>query len=331
MKALVYRAPHKLAWGDAPEPAPGAGETLLKVEAVGVCGSDMHAYHGRDERRPPPLILGHEAAGTIAAGPDAGRRATVNPLVACGACAFCRDGRDNLCPSRQILSLPPREGAFAEYLAVPARNLVPVPNDVPLAKAALAEPLACGWHAVDRAETALPRPLAASSCLVVGGGAIGLGVALVLAGRGAAAIWLAEPNPKRHATLERAGPFKVHRPGRDQGPPVGTIDLVIDAYGGAASRAEACRLVKPGGVIVHVGLADNDGGFDARRATLQEITFIGTYTYSALDFAETAAAIFAGRLGPLDWFEERPLEEGAAAFAAIDAGDVAAAKIVLRP
>ena len=91
MKALVYTNPNALEWREEPEPLPGNDEVLVRVDAVGICGSDMHAYHGHDLRRPPPLVLGHEAAGSIVSGPNAGKRVAVNPLVNCGVCEFCLD------------------------------------------------------------------------------------------------------------------------------------------------------------------------------------------------------------------------------------------------
>lgn len=319
MKALVYTAPRTLEYRDVPDPT---GEIVIEVKAVGICGSDMHAWAGHDDRRPAPLILGHEAAGVTLDG----RRVTVNPLVTCGTCDACKTGRDNLCTTRQIISMPPREGAFAQMLSMPERNLVTVPDDVPLAKAALAEPIACGWHAVRLAKRARDRPLDQSHCLVMGGGAIGLGAALVLAAQGAKSITIAETNPARRAMI--TGPFTVIDP-RETALP--TVDLVIDGVGFAATRASASAAARPGGVIMHIGLGDSDPGLDIRRLTLQEITFIGTYTYTAEDFRETAQAIFDGVLGPLDWFEERPLAEGASAFNDIAGGRVAAPKIILRP
>jgi L-iditol 2-dehydrogenase len=109
------------------------------------------------------------------------------------------------------------------------------------------------------------------------------------------------------------------------------MDLVIDAVGAVATRAAASRLVKPGGVIIHVGLLPGSEGFDVRKITLQEIIVAGTYCYTPLEFRQTLDAIAAGRLGPLDWIEQRPLADGPSAFQDIDAGRTAAAKIVLRP
>lgn len=328
MKALVYTGPQTLEMRDMAMPVPAPGEALIQVDSCGICGSDMHAWLGHDERRPAPLVLGHEVAGVVAEGAEKGRRVTVNPLVTCGACPACRSGRTNLCPERQIISMPPREGGFARFLAMPESNLVTVPDNVSLEKACLAEPIACGWHAVRLAGAALDVPLADARCLVIGGGAIGMGAALVLAARGTREIHIAEPNPARRAVVANAGPFKAFDPAEQS---VTGMDLVIDGVGFTATRAEACRAVRPGGVIVHIGLGQSEGGLDIRRMTLQEISFIGTYTYTAQDFRDTAEAIFDGRLGALDWTEIRPLENGASAFADIKGGRAPAPKIILKP
>ena len=331
MKALIYTGVETMAYQDRPRPTPGAGEELIRIMASGICGSDMHAYLGHDERRPAPLTLGHEAAGTIVGGADDGRRVTINPLVTCGSCRDCTSGRTNLCASRQIISMPPREGAFAEYVAMPRANLITVPEDVPLEKAALAEPLACGWHGVRLAESALGAPMSQMRCLVIGGGAIGVGAALSLAAFGATDITVIEPNDLRRATLNTLAGITACAPDDPAVPAKGTVDCVIDAVGYAATRAEACAFARPGSVIVHIGLGEATGGLDVRRMTLQEITFIGTYTYTALDFAATARAIFDGRFGPLDWIETRPLSAGQAAFSDIRSGRAAAPKIILIP
>ncbi len=326
MKALVYDAVEKLTYRDMPDPVAGAGQSLIRVEASGICGSDMHAFLGHDERRPSPLILGHEAAGTIVGGPRDGTRVTINPLVTCGTCRACKAGRDNLCPERMIISMPPREGAFAEMVVMRDENLVTVPDDVPLRKAALAEPLACGWHAVRLGAAALSLPLKDAACHVIGGGAIGVGAALALRAFGATKITVAEANALRRATLDQINGFDAVAPDV-----VTTADLVIDGVGYAATRADATKITNPGGVIMHIGLGEGAGGLDIRRMTLQEISFVGTYTYTAQDFRDTAEAIFDGRLGALDWTEQRSLSQGQAAFDDIRAGRVAAPKIILEP
>ncbi len=330
MRALVYTGPNTLEMADVPDPVPAEGESLVEIEAVGVCGSDQHAYHGTDPRRVPPLILGHEAAGTVIAGPMQGQRVTINPMVTCGTCSYCIEKRENLCPNRQLLSIPPREGAFAQRVAIRPENLVAVPDGVLLAHAALAEPLACGWHALRLAGNSFVRPMSDARLVVLGGGAIGLGTALAARVYGIEDIWIAEPNAARRDMLAEAGPFTIYS-GEDAAPEDGSAPLVVDAYGSEASRATASRLAAAGGVIAHIGLAGGASGLDTRRMTLQEITFFGTYTYSYDDFRATAQAIFDGRFGDFSWIEERPLADGAQAFKDLDARAVRAAKIVLKP
>lgn len=324
MKALVYEGVEQVAYRDVPETVPQLDEHLIRIEAAGICGSDMHAYLGHDARRPAPLILGHEAAGVIEGGPRDGARVTINPLVTCGVCNACLSRRENLCPARQIISMPPREGAFAQYVAIPDANLVEVPDHVSFAKAALAEPLAVSWHAVRLGLAALPAGMDRRA-LVIGGGAIGVAAALALKAAGVDDVVIVEPNEGRRSYLQGAGSFDVVEGTTD------TFPLVIDAVGYAATRATASALVQPGGVIAHVGLGEDAGGLDIRRMTLQEITFIGTYTYTAEDFRQTAQAIFDGRLGGLDWIEERALSDGATAFRDLRNGAVAAPKVILTP
>lgn len=324
MKALVYDGVETLGFRDVEKPQPRPDEHLIKVEAVGICGSDMHAYLGHDARRPAPLILGHEAAGTIIGGPRGGARVTVNPLVHCGLCPACKSGRENLCPERQIISMPPREGAFAQYISMPGDNLVAVPDDVPLSKAALAEPLAVSWHAARLVTQAL-HPQSTCKALVLGGGAIGLAAALALHAMDVADVTIVEPNAQRRNYLINSCAQTVVETSQDSFP------IIIDAVGYAATRETASKLAEPGGVIAHIGLGEDEGGLDIRRMTLQEITFIGTYTYTAQDFRDTAQAIYDGRLGALDWTQTRPLGEGAQAFKDLRAGQVAAPKLILDP
>lgn len=124
---MVYTGPTQLKYQDVADPVQKDGTQLIRIDSVGICGSDMHAFLGHDKRRPEPLILGHEAAGVIVGGPRDGEQVTINPLVSCGNCPACLAGRDNLCPDRQIISMPQRQGAFAEWVTMPDQNLVAVP------------------------------------------------------------------------------------------------------------------------------------------------------------------------------------------------------------
>ena len=324
MKALVYAGPKTVSYREVPDPIPNQDNVLIKIKAVGICGSDMHAYLGHDERRPAPLILGHEAAGIISGGDRDGERVTINPLVSCGNCWACCNSRENICPNRQIISMPPREGAFAQYVTMPERNLVAVPSDYCLQKAALAEPLAVGWHTAKLAVRAIDITME-KSALVIGGGAIGLATALALRAMGIDDIVISEFNPLRREYLQEHIDAKVVEKTE------ASFSIIVDAVGFGSTRAIASQLVSPGGIIAHVGLGDKTDGLDIRRITLQEITFIGTYTYTAQDFKDTAEALFTGRLGLLEWIEKRPLSEGKASFRELLGNTVAAPKIVLDP
>jgi len=331
MRALVYTRPGEVVYREEPDPIVADDEVLVRVGAVGICGSDLHAFQGHDERRIAPLILGHEAAGKIVGGALDGRNVVINPLVTCGQCRDCKTGRENLCANRQIISMAPRQGALAEYVSVPERNLIDVPDGLNIETAALAEPIATGWHAVGVGAGASFWPFDVCSALVFGGGAVGLSAALSLRAKGCKNIRLAETNALRRETVRGAGFDDVVDPLASDVELINSADLIIDCVGGRATRTASSQAVRPGGTIVHVGLMDANDGLDVRKLTLQEVTFFGTYTYTMEDFRATLAAMDAGHLGPLDWFEERPLSDGADAFADLINGRSASAKIVLRP
>jgi len=330
MRALMYTGTNAMEIRDVPEPPLADGDVVLRIDAVGICGSDMHAYHGHDPRRVPPMILGHEFAATVVAGAGVGRRVTGNPLVTCGTCEFCVQGRNNLCANRTMVGMS-RPGAFAERMTIPASCLVELPDGLSPVKAALTEPAATALHALNLSMRALFRPLPECSTLILGGGAIGMLIALLIRHYGCRDVVVAETNPLRRASLERAAGCRTYDP-RDGAPPrEGTVDYVIDAVGAKATRNTALATVKPGGVVMHIGLQDWASEIDLRRLTLAEITLIGTYTYTTADLHATVRALAAGVFGDLAWVEERPLADGARAFADLDAGRTAAAKVVLRP
>ena len=331
MKALVYTGEKELQYIDFNDPIRKENEELVKINSVGICGSDMHAFLGHDERRPSPLILGHEPSGVIIGGANDGKKVTVNPLVTCGNCRFCLDGRDNLCLTRQIISMPPREGAFAEYLSIPSNNLISVPDNINLEKACLAEPLACGWHAVRIAKESIKSEFENLKCLVIGGGAIGIGSALALKAKGVKDIFLAETNNLRHSQIKKTCDMIVFNPNESNPLKEGELDLIIDGVGIIHTREMASKYVSPGGLIIHIGLGHALNGLDIRRMTLQEITFIGTYTYTSKDFKDTAQAIFNGSLGSLEWVDVRPLSDGQKCFDEILTGNSPSPKIILKP
>ena len=333
MQALVYTKPGELQLQERPHPALDAGEVVLQIEAVGICGSDMHAWHGHDPRRKPGLVLGHEFVGriaeTAAPGFDAGTRWTGNPLITCGTCEYCVQGRNNLCANRTMVGMT-RPGAYAQYMSIPAASLVAIPQDMPARTAALTEPAATAWHAINLSIRALVRPLHECRVLVIGGGAIGMLAALLFRQLGVTRLTVTELNPKRRATIARAVGCEVIDP-RDTPLAESAYDHVMDAVGAKVTRQQALAAIKPGGVVMHVGLQDWASEIDMRKLTLAEITLLGTYTYTTADLRATVAALHQGQFGDLAWVEERALADGPQAFVDLDSGASAAPKIVLRP
>ncbi len=330
MKALVYTGKLSMEMRDEPAPVAAPGISLVKIEAAGICGSDMHAYHGHDARRVPPMILGHELAGTVVDGDMSGTRVAVNPMLTCNQCRECLQGNPNRCQSRDLVGLG-RAGGYADYIAIETANLFPIEDSLSATFASLMEPTAVSLHAVVMAERVLTRPISESRALVIGGGAIGLLAALVLKQKGVRELVVAETNAPRRATLDKIGCGTTYNPLDKNNPDDNHFDLVVDAVGSGATRAHASAKVRAGGVISHIGLQDNEPGLDTRKLTLQEISFIGHYTYSPTDLKAALNLIGSGALGSLDWVESRPLSEGADAFNAIHTGEAASPKIVLHP
>ena len=330
MKALVYTATNEVVYRDEPDPIPGEGEVLVKVAASGICGSDMHAYHGKDARRVPPLILGHEVAGTVVSGPCEGLPVVINPLMTCGHCALCDQGFSHLCAKRELIGMR-LAGAYAEYVAIAERNLIELPAGMSFVKAALTEPTATALHALNLARVQSSRPLAELKTLVIGGGAVGLLAALLLKMYGSHELVVAETQAERRDSVAEHVRCQVYDPINDPALATDSFDLVIDAVGGGVTRKNAMAAIKPGGILVHIGLMDAAGDLDIRKLTLFEITLVGVYCYTPADVGAAAKVIETGQLGDLRWVETRPLSEGAQAFQDLHEGRTAAAKIVLIP
>ncbi|MBL8333496.1 MAG: galactitol-1-phosphate 5-dehydrogenase [Rubrivivax sp.] len=333
MKALVYTRPNEVQLQDRPDPALAPGDVVLRIDAAGICGSDMHAYHGHDPRRLPGLVLGHEFAATVAASASplwaVGQRVTGNPLITCGRCEYCRQGRDNLCSDRTMVGMQ-RPGAFAQAMAIPGQCLIALPDTLDAVRGALTEPAATALHAINLSMKSLVRPLPECRVLVIGGGAIGMLAALLLRHYGVDRLDVAEVHEGRRASVVKHARCRGFDP-RTEPAPESAYDYVIDAVGSVVTRKTMVAAVKPGGVVMHIGLQDWASEIDMRRLTLAEITLLGTYTYSMADLQATVAALDRGVFGSLSWVERRPLADGAQAFDDLNHGRTASAKVVLEP
>ncbi|KAI3603815.1 L-threonine 3-dehydrogenase (plasmid) [Cupriavidus necator H850] len=334
MKAIVYTEPNAVAVLERDMPPLAPGEILLRIDASGICGSDLHAYHGHDPRRKPGLVLGHEFAGTVVASSDealmpVGQRVTANPLVTCGHCDYCLQGRDNLCEYRGMVGMS-RPGALSEYLAIPIRCAIPIPDSLASVSAALTEPAATALHAVNLTMRAMARPLPEARVLIIGGGAIGMLTAALVTSYGCRSVCVAETNALRRASVSQHLGCEVVDPLASP-PPESAYDVVIDAVGAAPTRNMAIAAARPGGVVMHIGLQAWSSEIDMRKLTLAELTLLGTYTYTMADMRATVHALENGSFGSLEWVETRALTDGPAAFADLAAGRVAAGKVVLIP
>ena len=325
MRALVYTGTQLSEIRNVPTPVCDREQVVVDLAFCGICGSDMHAWHGHDERRVPPLVLGHEAVGVADNGPLQGQRVAINPLMTCGACVPCVSGNEHLCAKRELIGMRV-PGAFAEKVAIKAQNLTILPDDLSFVEAALAEPLACSVHAV-RLAIQHAEDDQTVNIAILGGGAIGLLASKVFSDYGYQNIWIAEPNPLRRSMLGKMGNFTAYDPTKPSQCPQ-KVDMIIDAVGSGSSRCTASAMVRPGGVIVHIGLQDNLDGLDARRITLQEITFKGTYCYRRDDFAEALRLLHNGAVSGSGWVDVRPLADGEKAFQDIHNG-AAPPKIIL--
>ncbi len=341
MEALVWTAPYDMVLRAEPVPQLAPGEVLLAVDAVGICGSELSGYQGQSSLRRPPLIMGHEAAGRVASAAntpfadgqvhDIGTRVTINPLVICGQCDRCTAGQANLCRTRQLLGAH-RPGAFARYVAVPAQQCWPLPDDLPTVAGALTEPLACGVHSV-----AVSRVRAGQRLLILGAGPIGLCCLAAARASGVEDITISDVDPQRLAVAEQWGArATINARDQDVGTVIqqlhaGGVDVVIDAVGATPVRTQAINAVMPGGTVVLLGLHDEASLLPANYMVRHEVTLVGSFTYTPDDFKHALDLLVQGHVKPsADWLAERPLAEGVSAFAELIAGNAAITKIVLR-
>ena len=334
MHALVYTGTNKIDFREEKDPITKPGETLVKVKASGICGSDMHAFHGNDERRIPPLILGHEVSGTSLDGKFKNKDVVINPLISCEKCDYCKNEREHLCPERTMIGMSTpikREGGLAELVSVPVKNIFEVPKKLSIKEAALAEPAAVALHAVLLAEQNLKKPLSECKILIQGSGAIGLLCGLVLnKDKKSTNIIMSDPNKKR---LDECAKYLKANfvPPNDKSIKENNFDLILESVGLEVTRHQAIKSIAPGGTIVHIGLTQPSGTFNFKKLTIQEITLVGTYCYTNMDFQKTLEILTEKKLGDLGWIEYRDLKKGSEAFNEIHNGTCVAPKIILIP
>lgn len=339
MRALVLHGDYDIRVEDRPDPDPGASQAVVEVIATGICGSDFHGYSGENGRRHPGQIMGHETVGRIkelgsaVTGLEVGRLVTINPMMVCRTCEACRAGRDQWCRQRVVLGVAPEiPAAFADLVAVPAANIVPLPDDMPAELGALVEPLAVGHHAVRRGAATV-----GDRVLVIGGGPIGQACLLAVRRTGIDAVAVSDLSPSRRALCARLGARVIDPTSADLaaaagealgGPPT----LVLDAVGVSRTLDDACTVSALGARIVLVGMGAPRVELPAYAVSTEERTVIGSFTYNAEEFAATAEwvgtvpdgieALIDGRVG---W------DEAPQSFDDLARGRSTASKIMVFP
>ena len=303
---------------DEPKPVPQPGEVLLRIVAVGLCGSDLHWFeHGSigSTALVDPLVLGHEFAAMVASGPRAGTRVAVEPADPCQTCPTCAEGRGELCDRMRFSGQTPTDGALRSWMTWPERLLVELPPQIPDIQASLLEPLGVALHAVDLADL---RP--GQRAAVIGSGPIGLLLIRALRSLGIQDIVATDLLPHRVAAARDSGAGEAALAG-DEPPPgwLSACDAVFECAGTDAAMATALRLVKPAGRVILVGIPSDDRtSFQASEGRRKGLSLIFCRRMRAADLGRATNLVATGGLA-LDGLvtEVFPLSQGAAAFEAL--------------
>lgn len=344
MRALVFIGTHQLEVQERPTPEAGPGESLIQIIATGICGSDLHGYTGENGRRHAGQVMGHETVGRIVGHgpvdengldvepslPPAGALVTINPVISCGHCPACASRAEQSCPDRRVIGVDPAiSSAFAEFVVVPTRNVVPLSSTLPPALGALVEPLSVGYHAARRG-----RVTAQTKVLVLGGGPIGQATALAAQRLGGRVV-VSEPMVARRGLLTTLG-FDAVDPDApsftelvsavlDGGP-----EVVLDAVATSQTLRQALTVSAIGATVVMVGMNAPEVQVPAYRIITEERTIVGSFCYSADEFADTAAWVstHSDRLAALVGAYSS-LEQAPATFADLAAGRQDASKVLV--
>jgi threonine dehydrogenase-like Zn-dependent dehydrogenase len=328
VKAIVWNGPEEMAIEEVPEPTVEPGTVLVRPEAVGICGSEVEGYLGKMGNRTPPLVMGHEFAGTVTEVGEGvsedlvGREVAVNPLSSDGTCRLCRAGYTNLCPNRKLVGIH-SPGGFAEYALAPGHNVYPLPEGVEARTGALAEPLANGVHAVRLGLADHPVEYA----VVIGAGTIGLMCLQAAMLDGIPKVSVVETHEARREQALRLGAHAAYVSGGEarealEEPTEGLgADLVIDAVGAEVTRRMVVEeLLRPGGRVVFVGLHEDDTTLGFHGVVRGQLDLLGSYAFTAKDYEQALQWLVEGRAGIGDLPPVLPLEEGPNAFAELVKG-----------
>jgi 2-desacetyl-2-hydroxyethyl bacteriochlorophyllide A dehydrogenase len=332
MRALVYEGPRQMRIREQEIPSPGKDEVLIQIAFSGICGSELSGYLGQNSLRVPPLVMGHEFSGTIAAvGPDVfglsiGDKVTANPLASCGACEICLDGSPQLCSARSLLGAHVA-GSYAEYVLAQAKNVYLLPEKLSMEEAALTEPFACAVHICRLLQLDPSERL-----LIVGAGPIGLFALQAAQQFGLSDIVVMDLNEDRLAIAQEIGAITAASPEQlSRFRPASGFDAAVDAVGRSATRQTAINQLRPGGKVALSGLHEADSVLPINQIIRSEHRLYGAFAYAPKDFVTALEWLADKKVRMLPWTEFHPLEEGGDCFEKLLSSPGKVAKILLHP
>jgi L-iditol 2-dehydrogenase len=343
MKALLLSEYNHLAIQDLPDPTPGPDELLIEVAACGICGSDVHGYDGSTGRRIPPIVMGHEAAGIVAAvgtevsGFAPGDRVTFDSTVFCGVCDYCLQGQVNLCDNRQVIGVScgeyRRAGAFAELLTVPARVAYRLPDNLSFPEAAMLEAVSVALHGV-----AVSELMGKEVVLVIGAGMIGLLLLQAARAAGASRVYISDVDETRLKLAEELGADEtflasgaalveeILRRTDGRG-----VDVVLEAVGRDETIAAGIDCVRKGGTVTLVGNISPQVTLSLQKVVSRQIRLQGSCA-SAGEYPQAMELIARNEIKVASLITAvAPLSDGASWFERLHAREPNLMKIVLDP
>jgi L-iditol 2-dehydrogenase len=293
MKAIVFNGPWDMTLEDLPRPIPESDQILLKVEAVGICGSDVHGFTGESGRRLPGMVMGHEVCGRIiergdhASSLNVGDRVTVFNIMSCGTCNFCTQGREQLCAVKKIIGVvnTGKWGAMAEYLTYPADGLFRINEGIDPGIALLTEPLGVGIHAIG-----LMGPKQDDVIAIIGAGTIGVGLAIALKHQGIQHVFALDKVEEKLELIKGFGAYPININTEDPLQVIRDVsgkdaaDGTFEAVGLAETVRSSFDLTAAGGTLVIIGNLAKEFTLPLQLVTGRETTIRGSYGFTKKDF-----------------------------------------------
>ena len=343
MKSLLLTEYNHLEITDMPLPVAGPGEVLVRVEACGICGSDVHGLDGSTGRRIPPIVMGHEAAGTVEAIGEGvtrfakGDRVTFDSTVYCGKCPYCKVGQINLCDNREVIGVSEgnyrRHGAFAEYVVIPDRIMYPLPADFPFEEAAMLEAVSVAMHGVKVSPVA-----GGETALVIGAGMIGLLTLQAAKAAGCGRVFISDVDETRLNLAGQVGADEVlHCSGAELLAEIKRltngrgVDLALEAVGLNQTVASAIDCTRKGGTVTLIGNVSPEVTLPLQKVVVKQIRLQGSCASSG-EYPEAIELIAAGKIKVKPLITTvASLEEGPRWFDRLHSREPNLMKIVLSP